>query len=96
MKNADMPAMPVNAMGESSAAAAQRLAIGVGYSLGQSEPKTGLTKREDFTKAAMQGLLSSMNLAEIHSASTHDVHAIINLSLLMADSALEALDKPVK
>ncbi|MGL4518028.1 MAG: hypothetical protein ACRCUH_15215 [Shewanella sp.] len=93
MKNADMPAMPMHPSADGGQWTAQDL--GGGYAE-QCRPAFGLTKREDFTKAAMQGLLSSMNLAEIHSASTHDVHAIINLSLLMADSALEALDKPVK
>ncbi len=93
MKNADMPAMPMPPSADGGQWTAQDL--GGGYAE-QCRPAFGLTKREDFTKAAMQGLLSSMNLAEIHSASTSDVCAIVNLSIEMADALLEALDKPVK
>lgn len=90
LKNSDMPAMPAPATHGCGPWTAQDL--GNGYAE-QCRPAFGLTKREDFTKAAMQGLLSSMNLAEIHSASTSDVCAIVNLSIEMADAALEALDK---
>lgn len=93
LKNSDMPAMPMPPSTDGGQWTAQDL--GGGYAE-QCRPAFGLTKREDFTKAAMQGLLSSMNLCEIHSASTHDVNSIINLAVLMADTALEALDKPVK
>lgn len=94
MKNADMPAMPMPTSADGRQWTAQDLLDG-GYAE-QCRPAFGLTKREDFTKAAMQGLLSSMNLCEIHSASTQDIHGIISLAVLMADTALEALDNPVK
>lgn len=94
LKNSDMPAMPMPTSANGYQWTAQDLLHG-GYAE-QCRPAFGLTKREDFTKAAMQGLLSSMNLCEIHSASTHDVNGIINLAVLMADAALEALDNPVK
>lgn len=85
MKNKDKPAMPF-----------QEVRGITGGMITKFENHNGLTKREDFAKSAMQGLLSSMNLAEIHSASTSDVCAIVNLSIEMADELLEALDKPVK
>lgn len=89
MKNADMPAMPMPPSADGGQLTAQDL--GGGYAE-QCRPAFGLTKREDFAKSAMQGLLSSISLSQIHNITTCDIEVITKLSLLMADSALDELE----
>lgn len=68
MKNADMPAMPIELNG-----------------FGQFAPEvyTGLTKREMFAMAAMQGLLSDPNMT---------LTSAINVAVEAADLLLRRLD----
>jgi hypothetical protein len=55
---------------------------------------TGLTKLEDFTKAAMQGLLS--NISMIDGATESQIASIKDTSILVAESVLAELDKANK
>ena len=54
----------------------------------------GLTKLEDFTKAAMQGLLS--NISMIDGATESQIARIKYTSILVAESVLAELDKASK
>lgn len=82
MKNQDKPAMPF-----------QEVRGIAGGMITKFENHNGLTKREDFAKSAMQGLLSSMSLSISHNTTTCDIEVIAKLSILMADKVLEELDK---
>ena len=68
MKNSDMPAMPIELNG-----------------FGQFAPEvyTGLTKREMFAMAAMQGLLSDPNMT---------LTSAVNIAVEAADLLLRRLD----
>ena len=59
MKNSDMPAMPLSgdAYGDIN---------GTAMTKGSIEPGMGLTKREAFAMAAMQGLLSNHAIIDNH------------------------------
>ena len=68
MKNADMPAMPIEIDGHGQYA---------------PEAHTGLTKREMFAMAAMQGLLADSNVQTI---------SAVNMAVECADLLLRKLD----
>jgi hypothetical protein len=78
MNNKDMPAMPLSR--EDS----------IKYLHGDCV-LCGLTKLEDFTKAAMQGLLS--NISMIDGATESQIARIKYTSILVAESVLAELEK---
>ena len=75
MKNGDMPAMPIEING-----------------FGQYAPEVygGLTKREMFAMAAMQGILSNPSAIDVITSSTADW--VVKGSLLAADALLNGLE----
>lgn len=80
MKNGDMPAMP---MGKSATGSYwQKSDLDDGYA-NQCRPAFGLTKREMFAMAAMQGLLSDPNMT---------LTSAINVAVEAADLLLRRLD----
>ena len=80
MKNGDMPAMP---MGKSAAGRYwQKSDLDDGYA-NQCKPAFGLTKREMFAMAAMQGLLADPNVQTI---------SAVNMAVECADLLLRKLD----
>jgi len=90
MKNADMPAWPIVSRGVIYDANCEMLK--------DTFAATGLTKREDFAKFAMQGLLANSDFfgaaitqAQEAGADLEDVVAVG--ALAFADSLLIVLDK---
>lgn len=79
MKNADMPAMPlINNNGSP-----------VHYSSAGMENTGvmfGMTKREEFAKAALQGLLAAQDAGKM------PPHLLVEAAIAYADMTLEALD----
>ena len=75
-KNADMPAMPIEFSG---------------FGLYQPEAFCGLTKREEFAKTAMLGLLSNPYM--IDSVTNVSIDFIVDASILIADKILTDLEK---
>ena len=75
-KNADMPAMPIEFSG---------------FGLYQPEAFGGLTKREEFAKTAMMGLLSNPYM--IDSVTNPSIDFIVDASILIADKILTDLEK---
>ena len=75
-KNADMPAMPIEFSG---------------FGLYQPEAFGGLTKREEFAKTAMMGLLSNPYM--IDSVTNMSIDFIVDASILIADKILTDLEK---
>jgi len=75
-KNADMPAMPIEFSG---------------FGLYQPEAFGGLTKREEFAKTAMMGLLSNHSM--IDSVTNMSIDFIVDASILIADKILTDLEK---
>ena len=75
-KNADMPAMPIEFNG---------------FGLYQPEAFGGLTKREEFAKTAMMGLLSNPSM--IDSVTNVSIDFIVDASILIADKILTDLEK---
>ena len=73
-KNADMPAMPIEFSG---------------FGLYQPEAFGGLTKREEFAKTAMLGLLSNPSM--IDSVTNMSIDFIVDASILIADKILTDL-----
>lgn len=73
-KNADMPAMPIEFSG---------------FSLYAPEAFGGLTKREEFAKTAMLGLLSNPSMMD----SVMSIDLMVDASLLIADKILTDLEK---
>ncbi len=87
-KNADMPAMP---MGKSHTGAYFTAHdLGDGY-VEQCKPAFGLTKREEFAKTAMIGLLSNPSM--IDSVTNVSIDFIVDASILIADKILTDLEK---
>ena len=83
MKNSDMPAMPLSGDAYTDI-------NGNAMTEGSIEPGMGLTKREAFTMAAMQGLLSNPSIID---SFVPEVKAwIADHSAKMADAQLKALD----
>ena len=80
MKNADMPAMPIEFSG-----------------FGQFAPEahTGITKREMFAMAAMQGMLSHSDVMHTNDDEEHEniSHAVAANAVLMADALLSKLEQ---
>lgn len=59
------------------------------------ESSTGLTKREEFTKAALQGLLANPGRCSPHNATPQAVaNAMGKAAVLFADAALTELGAP--
>ena len=75
-KNADMPAMPIEFSG---------------FGLYKPEAFGGLTKREEFAKTAMMGLLSNPSM--IDSVTNMSIDFIVDASILIADKILTDLEK---
>ncbi len=75
-KNADMPAMPIEFSG---------------FGLYAPEAFGGLTKREDFAKTAMLGLLSNPSM--IDSVTNLSIDWLADASILIADKILTDLEK---
>ena len=75
-KNADMPAMPIEF---------------IGFGLYRPEAFGGLTKREEFAKTAMMGLLSNPYM--IDSVTNVSIDFIVDASILIADKILTDLEK---
>ena len=75
-KNADMPAMPIEFSG---------------FGLYAPEAFGGLTKREEFAKTAMLGLLSNPSM--IDSVTNLSIDFIVDASILIADKILTDLEK---
>jgi hypothetical protein len=75
MKNSDMPAMPMPDVGDVAFAE-------------QCRPLRGLTKREMFAMAAMQGLLASLTADDDLSPRELARSAVVNADALLA--ALES------
>ena len=73
-KNADMPAMPIEFSG---------------FGLYAPEAFGGLTKREEFAKTAMMGLLSNPSMMD----SVMSIDLMVDASLLIADKILTDLEK---
>jgi hypothetical protein len=84
MDNKDMPAMPVSIITKQYEVDGYKYVEAV-------EHYEGLTKLEDFTKAAMQGLLS--NISMIDGATESQIARIKYTSILVAESVLAELDK---
>lgn len=81
MRNADMPAMPVNPQG--------------GYSLGGKTPN-GITKREHYAGLAMQGLLGNEPSIRSMAAAMPDLdidQVIAKASAEIADALLAELER---
>ncbi|CAH9011763.1 putative coil containing protein [Vibrio phage 191E37-1] len=81
MKNADMPAMPVNNFLKEG-----NLAV-------STNEFQGLTKREMFAMHAMQGLLSDGLYADLYSTADEWRKNITEASVEFADALLEELEK---
>ncbi len=79
MKNADKPAYPIESHG-----------LDTGEGLICHEGANGLTKRERFAMAAMQGLLASNNLAGRHK---EESTTIANSAINYADELLRQLEE---
>lgn len=75
-KNADMPAMPIEFSG---------------FCLYAPEAFGGLTKREEFAKTAMMGLLSNPSM--IDSVTNVSIDFIVDASILITDKILTDLEK---
>ena len=75
-KSADMPAMPIEFSG---------------FGLYQPEAFGGLTKREEFAKTAMMGLLSNPSMMD--SVTNVSIDFIVDASILIADKILTDLEK---
>lgn len=73
-KNADMPAMPIEFSG---------------FGLYAPEAFGGLTKREEFAKTAMLGLLSNPSMMD----SVMSIDLMVDASILIADKILTDLEK---
>jgi len=88
MKNADMPAMPlVNEHGHPFHASSVAF---------DNHPLTsGLTKREMFAMAAMQGMLSHPEVMHTNDDEEHEniAHAVAANAVLMADALLSKLEQ---
>ena len=84
MKNGDMPAMPVSLGADGRPWTANDL--GNGYAE-QCRPAFGLTKREEFAMAAMQGLLVNMGRNGFNS-----VIEVASEAVNAADALLSALE----
>jgi hypothetical protein len=80
MKNADMPAMPTSPNSNDPEWAAARTG--------------GLTKREMFAMAAMQGMLSHPDVIHANDDEEHETiaHAVAANAVLMADVLLSKLE----
>ena len=83
MKNADMPAMPMGKSARGSYWTAGDLWDGYDE---QCKPAFGLTKREMFAMAAMQGLCA-------HSGDYHEFSHLASDAVNYADSVLAELEK---
>ncbi|CAM0042879.1 hypothetical protein VPHK392_0016 [Vibrio phage K392] len=81
MKNADMPAMPVNNFLKEG-----DLAV-------STNEFQGLTKREVFAMHAMQGLLSDGSYADLYNTADEWRKNITEASVEFADVLLEELEK---
>ena len=81
MKNADMPAMPVNNFLKEG-----DLAV-------STNEFQGLTKREMFAMHAMQGLLSDGSYADLYNTADEWRKNITEASVEFADVLLEELEK---
>ena len=80
MKNADMPAMPC------------KLQVGCGnYGETREQSVYGVTKREDFTKAAMVALLSNHSM--IDGCTDVQVEWLVETAVVIADAQLAKLGK---
>ena len=75
-KNADMPAIPIEFSG---------------FGLYAPEAFGGLTKREEFAKTAMLGLLSNPSM--IDSVTNVSIDFIVDASIFIADKILTDLEK---
>lgn len=84
-KNADRPAMPVHDVIESCSADGNQ-----GPYL-FTKVDTGLTKREEFAKTAMMGLLSNPSM--IDSVTNLSIDWLADASILIADKILTDLEK---
>ncbi len=93
MKNADMPASPTDLV-----IADYKGTVNCPY----NKPLTGLTKREAFAMAAMQGILASKYVSDYiadgkdisgHNVSCKPVEAVAHISMSYADALLKELDK---
>lgn len=85
MKNRDMPASPFTAEPNEDAQAQCGAPISPIY-------YTGLSKREAFVKAAMEGLLSNPNI--IYAGGTLDFSdRVKKMALRYADNALDSLEE---
>ena len=73
-KNADMPAMPIEFSG---------------FGLYAPEAFGGLTKREEFAKTAMMGLLSNPSMMD----SVMSIDLMVDASIFIADKILTDLEK---
>lgn len=73
-KNADMPATPIEFSG---------------FGLYAPEAFGGLTKREEFAKTAMLGLLSNPSMMD----SVMSIDLMVDASILIADKILTDLEK---
>lgn len=58
---------------------------------GSLDPQHGLTVREEFAKAAMQGLQ-----AQFTSNDSYNIHTLASDAVAQADALIAALAKPVK
>jgi hypothetical protein len=58
-----------------------------------SDPWSGITKREYFAVLAMQGMLVNGGMTQ-GGSTTHSPNGISELAVLHADALLEALSKP--
>lgn len=88
MNNADMPAIP--SMERLSQDYIQQ-AKAVGIKISSMQNHKGLTKREAFAMAAMQGILTAYDMCE--DIADSDPNTTAELAINHADSLLKALEK---
>ncbi len=84
MKNADMPAMPQNIIECQS---------GELYGSHREDEWCGLTKREEFTKFAMQSVLNNYNPYESGEFDSSDYETTAKHCVALADAVLARLEK---
>lgn len=85
MKNADMPAMPTHDVFEH---------CGFDGNSGPHMTQTtnyGLTKREEFSRSAMNAILANQSM--IDQISSNSVNWLVESSVMVADSLLAELDR---
>lgn len=91
IKNGDLPAMPLANGADGTPWTAR--------DLGNPEQVIGLTKREEFVRSFIQGLLSnsggpiqSSMISGFDFCNT-DIQGVVNLAVEIADCALEAMER---